>query len=199
MILATLLAMIYSILTTAVAAVLLRRLWAANRDGKARLRKAVARDDLPRRVVRLVRASVDAGLLPEAGPGGLADVEVRAREARDPYRTAGELIDYLARESAVSGYAEVNAVIKAVYQLGHALGAREGDVVRCLEPLLARLKACKVGGSAVARVECIRQGALLDARTMAPLSYGARVSQPLGVVVYDGGGKVLGKAKVLCG
>jgi hypothetical protein len=34
---------------------------------------------------------------------------------------------------------------------------------------------------------------------MAPVSYGGRVSQPLGVVVYDGGGKELGKAKVLCG
>jgi hypothetical protein len=34
---------------------------------------------------------------------------------------------------------------------------------------------------------------------MAPLNYGARVTQPLGVLVYDSGGKVLGKAKVLCG
>jgi len=199
MMLVTLLAAVYAILATAAAVVLLRRLWAASRDGKSRLRKAVAPDDLPRRLVRLVRASVDAGLLTEAGPGGLADVEVRAREARDPYRTAGELIDYLARVSAASGYAEVNGVIKAVYQLGNTLRAREGDVERCLEPLLARLKACKVGTSAVARVEYVRPGALLDARTMAPVSYGARVTQPLGVIVYDGGGRVLSKAKVLCG
>jgi hypothetical protein len=34
---------------------------------------------------------------------------------------------------------------------------------------------------------------------MAPVSYGARVTQPLGVIVYDGGGRVLSKAKVLCG
>jgi hypothetical protein len=193
-----LLAVACAVLTSTLALVLLKRLWAARLDGWSRLRGAPARDDLPRRVRRLLAASVDASLLAEAGPGGLADVEVRSREVRDPYKTAGELIDWLAKEAGGTGYAEVSGVIKAVYQLGYTLGAQEGDVHRCLEPLLARLQACKVGTTPIARVECVRSGALMDTRTMASLNYGARVTQPLGAVVYDAAGKVLGKAKVLC-
>jgi hypothetical protein len=192
------LAAVCSVLTVALAVVLLKRLWAARLDGWSRLRSAAAKDDLPRRVRRLVGRSMDTGLLAEAGAGGLAEVEVRSREVRDPYRTLGELLDWLAKESSATGYTEVNAVIKAVYQLGHALGAREPDVQHCLEPLLLRLKACKVGDSAIARVEYVRSGVLLDSKTMAALSYGARVTQPLGVIVFDAAGKVLGKAKVLC-
>jgi hypothetical protein len=188
-----------ALLTSVLALVLLKRLWAARLDGWSRLRGAVAADDLPRRMRRLIAVSLDAGLLADAGPAGFADVEVRSREVRDPYRTTAELIDWLAGQSAVTGYAEVSGVIKAIYQLGDTLGAAESDVQRCLEPLLARLKACKVGDSAVARVECVRSGTHVDSRTMATLNYGARVSQPLGVIVYDSSGKVLGKAKVLCG
>jgi hypothetical protein len=147
----------------------------------------------------LLQVSIDASLLADAGPGGLADIEVRAREPRDPYRSVTELIDWLAHESASTGYAEISGLIKGVYQLGHALRAPEAELADCLAPLLARLRAANVGGSPVARVECIRRGAMLDPGTMAPLNYGARVSQPLGVLVYDAGGKVLGKAKVLCG
>jgi hypothetical protein len=195
----TVLAAASSLLTAVVACVLLRRLAAAARDGRARLAATTAPDDFPRRVLRLVRASVDTGLIAEAGPGGLNDVPVPSREMRDPYRTAGELIGWLARESGASGYAEVCGLVKGVYQLGHALRAPEAEVGECLQPLIARLKAAHVGDSAVARVECVRPGAMLDPGTMAPLNYGARVVQPLGVLVYDTGGRVLGKAKVLCG
>jgi hypothetical protein len=188
-----------SLLTGAGAAVLLFRLISAGNDGRVRLKRAVARDDFPRRVLRMVQISVDAGLLADAGPGGLADVPVRSREPRDPYRTAAELIDWLSRESAATGYPEVSAIIKAVYQLGQTLRAPEAEVRNCLEPLLARIRVAKIGDSAVARVECVRPGAILDPGTMAPLNYGARVTQPLGVLVYDSAGKLLGKAKVLCG
>jgi hypothetical protein len=188
-----------SLLTGVAAYVLLARLRAAVRDSRERLKAAPARDDFPRRVLRLVRASVDAGLLAGAGPGGLADVAVRSREPRDPYRNAAELVDWLAKESGGTGYAEVCGVVKGVYQLGNALRAPEAEVRHCLEPLANRLRACDVGGCQVARVEYVQQGSLLDPGTMAPLNYGSRVTQPLGVLVYDGCGKVLGKAKVLCG
>jgi hypothetical protein len=195
----SLLAVACSFLSAAAAGVLLVRLSSVRAAGRARLDKASAPDDFPRRVLNLLRVSIDAGLLADAGPAGLADVEVRAREPRDPYRTTAELIDWLARESAGIGYTETSGLIKGVYQLGHALRAPETEVADCLAPLLARLRTAKVGGSPVARVECIRRGTMLDPGTMAPLNYGARVTQPLGVLVYDAGGKVLGKAKVLCG
>jgi hypothetical protein len=188
-----------SVLSGVVAFVLLRRLWIAARDGRDRLKPAATPDDFPDRVVRLLRNGLDASLLPGAGPGGLADVEVRAREPRDPYRTVAELVDWLARESPAKTYAEVNGIIKGVYQLGHSLRSPEDEVRHSLEPLIARVKACNVGGSPIARVEWVRPGTILDPGTMAPLNYGARVTQPLGVLVYDSAGKVLGKAKVLCG
>jgi hypothetical protein len=188
-----------AVLIAAAAFVLLLRLWNADKESRARLQAASAPDNFPARVVSLVRVSLDSNLLPEAGPGGLADVGVRSRESQDPYRTVAELIEWLARESAATGYAEVSGVIKGVYQLGHTLRAPEAEVRHCLQPLLARVKAAKVGGSEVGRVECVSTGAILDPGTMAPLNYGARVTQPLGVLVYDSGGKVLGKAKVLCG
>jgi hypothetical protein len=195
----TYLAAACAVLISVIALVLLKRLWWAHIDGWLRLRKASAPDDLPRRLRRLVRLSIDAGLLADAGPRGLAALDVPSRETSDPYRTAGELINWLARESGGTGYTEVSGVIKAVYQLGHTLGARDRDVQRCLLPLLDRLKACQVGSSPIARVECVRSGAHLDTRTMASLRFGPRVSLPLGVIVYDDNGKVLGKAKVLCG
>lgn len=188
-----------SVLTAVAAGMLLLRLGSARRDGRVRLKAAAARDDFPLRVFRLVRLGIDAGLLGEAGPGGLAEVEIRSRESRDPYRMAAALIDWLAHESAATGYAEVNALIKSVYQLGSALRAPESSVSLCLEPLIVRMKTCHVGGTPIARVERIATDAMLDPRTMAPLNYGTRVKLPLGVVVYDAGDKVLGKAKVLCG
>lgn len=188
-----------SVLSGVVAFVLLRRLWLAGRDGRVRLQAAAGPDDFPERVLRLLRTGIDSGLLAGAGPGGLGDVEVRAREPRDPYRNVAELVDWLAREASGKTYAEVSGIIKGVYQLGHSLRSPEAEVGHTLEPLLARVKASSVGGSPIARVECVRPGAMLDPGTMAPLNYGARVTQPLGVLVYDNAGKVLGKAKVLCG
>jgi hypothetical protein len=179
--------------------VLMLRLRSANHDASTRLRLASAPDDFPQRVLRSVCRNLDAGLLAPAGPGGLNDLEVRTREQRDPYRTAAELIDWLAKAAAMTDYHEVCGVIKGVYQLGHVLRSPENEVQSCLEPLIARIKAANVGGTPVARVESIRPGALLDPGTMAPLNYGSRVKQPLGVLVYDVDGKVLGKAKVLCG
>jgi hypothetical protein len=188
-----------SLLTAVAALVLLVRLRFASLDSCARLRPASAADDFPQRVLQLIRVSVDADLLARAGTGGLVDLEVRTREPRDPYRTAAELIDWIASKSAAADYHEISGLIKGVYQLGHVLRAPEAEVRFCMEPLIARIKAATVGGSPVARVECVRPGAILDPGTMAPLNYGARVTQPLGVLLYDADGKVLGKAKVLCG
>jgi hypothetical protein len=195
----TALAAVCSALTAAASVALLRRLWAAARDGQERLRAARAPDDLPSRLLRLVRAGLDAGLLADAGPGGLADVAVRLREPHDPYRNAGELLDWLAGRSGAADYDGVCGLIKGVYQLGHALRSPDPAVRGCLETLLARVRVCRLGETPVGRVECVTAGAMLDPRTMVSLNYGARVAQPLGVVVYDAGGRVLGKAKVLCG
>jgi hypothetical protein len=194
----TLVAAACSLCTAVIAFILLRRLFTASRDGRARIGAATCRDDFPSRIASLIHASLDESLLAEAGAGGLAEVEVRLREQRDPYRTAAELIDWLARESSQTAYTELCGIVKGVYQLGHALRASDAAVRDCLEPLLARLRAANSGGVAIARVECIQPGAILDPTTMAPLNYGARVKQPLGVLAYDAAGKVLGKAKVLC-
>jgi hypothetical protein len=188
-----------SLLTGIAAFILLLRLTAASREGRFRLQSAKSRDDFPERVLRLVHVGLDHGLLAGAGSAGLADIEVRARETSDSYRTAADLIAWLAREAHANSYAEVCGLIKGVYQLGATLRNSEEEILYCLEPLVARLNTCSVGGSSITRVECMRQGSLLDTATMAPLNYGARVTQPLGVVVYDSSGRLLGKAKVLCG
>jgi hypothetical protein len=195
----TAVAAVCSLSTAAVALILFLRLRSANLDGRRRLSGAKAPDDFPGRTYQLICVSVDAGLLANAGPGGLAQVEVCGREARDPYRSVAELIDWLTRQAGAMTYQEICELIKGVYQLGQSLRAPEADIQLCLEPLIARIKQANVGGSAVARVECVRPGTILDPGTMAPLNYGARVIQPLGVLVYDSAGKVLGKAKVLCG
>jgi hypothetical protein len=182
-----------------VACTLLVRLNAAFRQGRSQLRVASSPDDLPQRILHLLRSSLDACLLTEASSTGLADVAVRTREPSDPYRTVAELIEWLSRESASTAYPEICGLIKGVYQLGHSLRAGEPEIHSCLELLRTRLLATAVGGSRVARVEWIRPGTILDPGTMAPLNYGARVIQPLGALVYDADGRVLGKAKVLCG
>ncbi len=188
-----------SALAAAAAFVLLRRLSAAGKGARARLASATSPDDFPRAVQRLLDASLDHGLLAEAAAAGLADVPVTSREAKDPYRNAAELVDWLARQAGQTSYAEVCGLIKGVYQLGQTLRCPERPVDECLGPLLGRLRACSVGGSPVGRVEFVRQGAMLNPDTMAAMNYGSRVSQPLGVLIYDPSGKVLGKAKVLCG
>src|SRR4051794_22689084 len=101
-----------SVLTAAAAVVLLRRGRGAVRDGRDRLRAAAAPDDLPARLLRLVQRSLDAGLLAAAGPGGLADVAVRAREQRDPYQNAAQLLDWLARAAAARDHADVSGLVK---------------------------------------------------------------------------------------
>jgi hypothetical protein len=53
-------------------------------------------------------------------------------------------------------------------------------------------------GSAVARVEVIRAGDVVDSTSIWTLNPGTKVLQPFGVVLYDGSRKVLNKAKVLC-
>jgi hypothetical protein len=195
----TLIAAATWLLMAGTALVLLRRLWTASGDGRTRLKNAASVDDFPQRALHLVQQSLDASVLADAGQGGLTEVALRSREPQDPYRTAADLLDWLGREASGTTYAEVCGLIKGVYQLGQSLRAPEGKVRHCLEPLLGRLTKANVGGSPVARVECILPGAMLDPGTMAPLNYGARVTQPLGVLVYDAAGKVLGKAKVLCG
>jgi hypothetical protein len=195
----TVLAACCSLLGSATAIALLLRLQSVARSSKSTLASSSSPDDFPERVWRLVSASVDAGLLVHSGPGGLADVAVRAREPQDSYRSVAELIDWLGRTAGASSFADVSSLIKGVYQLGHVLRASEEAVRACLEPLLSRIQGATVGGTAVARVECVRPGALLDPGTMAPVNYGARVTQPLGILAYDAAGKLLGKAKVLCG
>ena len=121
-------------------------------------------------------------------------VPVRHREATDPYRTVGELLDELARMSCTT-LVEHQRRIKALYQLQDALDLPETP----LAAALVELRDARFMSRPIGSVETIRPGQLVDRRSMWPLTRGARVRQPLGVIVRDADGRVVSKAKVVCG
>jgi hypothetical protein len=135
-------------------------------------------------------------LLPAATHQGLASLPIPGREIHDPYSTAADLLSFLrTQKTSVSDH---DRAIKAIYQLQQALGLSEVDTISLLEPLFGSLLRLRVLDRPIARVTTVAVGALVDRVTMWPLTPGTRVRQPLGVVLWDKKGTVLGKAKVLC-
>jgi hypothetical protein len=120
----------------------------------------------------------------EAGVRGL---DVLHREAHDPYRTVGDLLDQLPEID------EPNRRLKALYQLHGALDFDAGT----LRPDIDAIVGTEVLGEKIARVETIEPGTLVDRSTMRPLGPGSSVRQPLGVIAYDADDRVLAKAKVV--
>lgn len=123
----------------------------------------------------------------DVGADGARGLDVMHREAHDPYRTVGELLERLPDVAAA------DRRLKLLYQLQGTLGFD----VALLRPDVDAVVGTTVLDRTVARVEMIAPGALVDRATMHPLGSGSSVRQPLGVVAYDENGRVLAKAKVV--
>jgi len=154
-------------------------------------------DGLARGVGVILAAGVDSRLL--SGRQGLQTIEVRFREPQDTTRHLAELLDAIVTAVAVTKFADVNRLIKMLYQWQHTLDLSPSQLTDCLRILQGRLMADNFMGQPIGRVEIVTPGILMDGKTMMALTPGTHVKQPLGVVAFDREGKVLAKAKVLCG
>ena len=147
---------------------------------------------------REVRRSLDEGLLSPASGGGLSDLAVSSLEQGDPYGTVQELIaalPELARDRTLSGR---ESFVKALYQLQDTLDLSDEGMAAVLEPISRDMRGLALGERRVGSVELVPRGARVDTAHMWPINQGSKVRQPLGVVVRDEAGKVLGLAKVAC-
>lgn len=123
----------------------------------------------------------------DAAESGVRGLDVPHRETHDPYRSVGELLDYLPEVE------DPERRLKALYQLH---GALDFDIAT-LRPDIEAMVGTTVLGRPVVRVGTIEPGTLVDRATMRPLGPGSTVRQPLGVIAYDEDGRVLAKAKVV--
>ncbi len=121
-------------------------------------------------------------------------------EAREPYRSAAELLDFL---YAVSGspntVSEAQSISMAIYRLEDFLSniTPAMTMSAVLEAYSATLVNQKIGGLTIERAEKVDRGALVDRKTMLPTSSGSRVTRPLGLILTSSG-TVISKAKVRC-
>lgn len=197
MILLVALFLISALLATAAATMLGLRLRAAGLQMEACLPA-----DIPGVLSGLaptLRRHLATSLLPAADHRGPIHLPVRAREAHDPYRDVGALLDRIVQAARGEGLTDREELVKAIHQLQASLGLSTQELGRILGPVLTELKGARFLDKRVGEVEQVAPGTAIELDTMWPLSQGTRVRQPLGVVIRDTEGKVLSKAKVLCG
>lgn len=142
---------------------------------------------------------IESSLLPDANGDGLASIPVRATEPHDRHKNARELLQRIASMEPPCEPRDHEARIKALFQVGHSFGLHRSTVDRLLESALEDVIGQDWMGKQVSSVEQVELGDTIDRETMWPLSMGTRVKYPLGVVIRDQDGKVLSRAKVLCG
>ena len=164
----------------------------------APLKRLARKDPLAGEIARWIGRGIDATLVLDTGSKGLAEVEVQFREVQDPYRNLADLLRLLEKSLAATRFAEVNQVIKSIFQFEATLGVPFSDLAKSLSLLETRLKLDSSLARPVARIEVVAPGTMLDPKKMMPVTSGTTVKQPLGIVALDGDGKVLGKARVIC-
>ena len=179
-----------AVATTACALLLTRRLAALEAEA------ATLAAEAPE-LQAVLMGHVDETLAGDADQRGWASLRVAATERHDPYRDAASLVRFLA-EPLPGEVRGLEARVKATYQLAATLDLDDADVERLLAEPLGLLAQQRFLDNPVAEVERVRAGDLVDRKTMWPLTTGARVRQPLGVVLRDADGNVLSRAKVLC-
>ena len=174
------------------------RLWTASRRLDEHLESATQRSELVANLNRQLQAYIDKSLFAQADGYGFSHLAVTCRESHDGYRTVDELLAHVGALTDQDHISQQEKLIKAIYQLQGALDLPDETLQACLHPILERLQHSTVLGRQVGSVEQVRRGDPADARSMWLLTRGARVQQPLGVVVRDPDGKIINKAKVLC-
>lgn len=185
------------LVATCLAGALLARIDAALGEASALLDDP--RDPDLRALRDAVSARIRRGLPPRADGRGLRSVALRAAEAHDRERDLAAVLARLGSESPPEEPREHEARVKALLQVSDALDLDEPATDALLAPALARLRGAPWLDRRVGAVERVRAGATIDRETMWPLNNGTRVARALGVVIRDDAGKVLSRAKVLCG
>jgi hypothetical protein len=150
-------------------------------------------------LVRRLDDWVDEELLSDAGARGFAAYTVRIREPHDTCVTASDLLRAIVTVAGAESSSDQLNLVKYLYQLQNALGLSCTDLDDCIQEVASRLQSTSHHGSPVAHVQTIRPGESVDPKFMWPMNPGVKVVQPLGVAVYDASGKILSKAKVICG
>jgi len=165
----------------------------------AEARQALAGADQPLAgaALAMLKVVVKSGLPPSGTGGGLRALPVVFREAQDSYTTLYELLERIARTSKDDKPQELLELAKLIYQLQYSLELPVSTCDPFLEAMQDRLGTA-AGGIGIGRIARIAPGDPVDPKTCMPLNFGTHVAAPFGVVVYDRGGKILQKAKVLC-
>jgi hypothetical protein len=192
------LVLIISLAMVSIAACLWVRLVRAAREARRALFGTRGRDPYIMALSAFVYCAIDTSLLRDVGQTGLAELELRFREHDDPYRNVMELLVFLGERARADSQPDLDSLVKATYQLSAALQYPLVALSPSLRVLIARLCQTTLAGVPVAKVQLVAPGDLVDTGTMIQLTYGARVSYPLGMIAYDAGGRVLSRAKVCC-
>ena len=146
----------------------------------------------------VVCAHVDATIVGNVDHAGLSAVPIPFRESQDPYRTVDDLLAWLVRQEPTTTLKDHERRVRAVYHLAAALALPPHATQRILSPVIDDLRAARYMDRPVGDVSLVTRNALVDRRTMWPMTAGTRVRQPLGVVVKDTEGTVVSKARVAC-
>lgn len=182
------------LLLTATALVYVWRLAAAKRQVRQLLLQQ-PRHPFLTALARCPARVIEDHLLVNSGALGLRGLKLRHREHQDRYHTVEELLQEICQLTRGGG--NVDALIKATYQLSYTLDIPLDRLNACLDLLLDAMRQ-HFSPRPIAAVQKIFPGEQVDSRTMLPLNFGARVAYPLGVTLYDEEGKVLNRARVIC-
>jgi hypothetical protein len=142
---------------------------------------------------RFLAEAIDGSMLDQSGSRGLAEVDVRFKEAHDRFGNVKQLVQTILDSAEDNKTQNLVQLIKYLYQLQYSLGVTIANVHECLNVIIGRL----IGQSGT-QIKLVQEGELVDMTMMFPLNSGSRVRQPLGIVIYDPDGRVVNKAKVLC-
>jgi hypothetical protein len=129
---------------------------------------------------------------------GFEHRDVPHREQHDPYRPVGDLLRALPELHERADAPGRERFFKALFQLQGALGLPDAALDAVLEPVLRDLGGAPFLGVSIGAWERVRPGDALDRERMRPVTPGARVGQPLGLVLRGADGRLLSKAKVVC-
>jgi len=143
---------------------------------------------------RFMAKAIDSNMLDQSGSRGLADLDVRYKEAHDSFGNVEQLLQAILDSAQDNKMQNQVQLSKYLYQLQYSLAVPISGVQECLNVIIGRL----MSGQAGIQVKLVQEGELVDMKMMFPLNSGSRVRQPLGIVIYDPEGKVVNKAKVLC-
>ena len=148
-------------------------------------------------VYRAVARSIDESLLPDADYYGLASLPVLAREPHDDHADVAALIKCIADRPRARDVDGVQRLAKLLLQLAASLHLDAAETAELLAPVTGMVTGMKYHDREVATVDRIAKGDAVDRAVMTPITPGARVRWPIGVVLRDGEGDVISRAKVV--